>query len=387
MAKKIVLFTAIVSAALFIFAQEIQHESVVVNIEVQTRVFRGNNFIDNLTKNDFLLYEDGILQEIDAVYLIRKTEIEREETETKAEEAQPTFSPDVSRNIILNFDMKDYLPKIDEALDQFFENFLSPGDTLIVMTPVKTYNFKKEALSLLPKQEIAERLKEIVRKDILLGSIEYKSMMRDYMRLYRSELERDLKINMMQNKIRELQSNRYLPEKRMEDFADYLENMAGQKFVFYFYQNENLPIPPFDVGDPKYFEFITEIMSFVSFDPGKIKQTFSDSSISLHFLYVTRNRNSLRDIENRGSSDMTMQDISSNIFGILNGIAKATGGLTESSANVASMFKKASDATENYYLLYYTPKGYTMDGKFKNIEVKVKNKNYRITHRQGYFAN
>ena len=84
---------------------------------------------------------------------------------------------------------------------------------------------------------------------------------------------------------------------------------------------------------------------------------------------------------------MTMQDISSNIFGILNGIAKATGGLTESSANVASMFKKASDATENYYLLYYTPKDYTMDGKFKTKEVKVKDKNYRITHRQGYFAN
>ncbi len=75
------------------------------------------------------------------------------------------------------------------------------------------------------------------------------------------------------------------------------------------------------------------------------------------------------------------------MFGILNGIAKATGGLTESSDNLASMFKKASDATENYYLLYYTPKDYTMDGKFKTIEVKVKDKNYRITHRQGYFAN
>ncbi len=255
------------------------------------------------------------------------------------------------------------------------------------MTPVKTYNFNKEALSLVHKQEIAERLKEIVRKDIQLGSRDYKALMRDYMRLYRSEMEGDIKIYLMQEKIRELQNYSYLPEKRMEDFADYLEKMPGQKFVFFFYQNENLPIPTFAVEDPKGFEFIGEIMSFVAFDPGKIKQTFSDSSISLHFLYVTRNRSSLRDIESRGYSDMTMQDISSNMFGILNGIAQATGGLTESSANVASMFKKASDATENFYLLYYTPKNYTMDGKFKNIEVKVKNKNYRITHRQGYFAN
>ncbi len=387
MAKKVILCVAIVSAALFIFAQEIQHESVVVNIEVQTRVFRGNNFIDNLTKNDFLLYEDGILQEIDAVYLIKKTAIQREETEMKPEVARQTFVPDTSRNIVLNFDMKDYLPKIEEALDQFIGNFLSPEDTLIVMTPVKTYNFKKEALSLLPKEKIAERLKEIVRKDIQLGSRDYKSLMRDYMRLYRSEMELDFKLYLMQDKIREIQNNRYLPEKRMEDFANYLENMAGQKFVFFFYQNETIPIPPFAVEDPKHFEFISEIMNFVTFDPEKIKRIFSDSSISLHFLYVTRTRSSLRDIESRGTSDMTMQDISSNMFGILNGIAKATGGLTESSDNLASMFKKASDATENYYLLYYTPKDYTMDGKFKTIEVKVKDKNYRITHRQGYFAN
>ncbi len=385
MAKNIILCTAIMSAALFIFAQQITHEAVVVNIEVQVRVFRGSRFIDDLTKNDFLIYEDGKPQEIDAVYLIKKTKIEREDIEVKAKKTPQTFSPDVSRTIILNFDMKDYLPKIDEALDQFIENFLSPEDTLIVMTPVKTYNFKKEALSLVPKQEIAERLKEIVRKDIQLGSREYKSLMRDYMRLYRSEIE--FKLYLMQDKIREIQNNRYLPEKRMEDFANYLENTAGQKFVFFFYQNENLPIPPFEVDDPKYFEFITEIMNFVTFDPEKIKQTFSDSSISLHFLYVTRTRSSLRDVESRGSSDMTMQDLSSNMFGVLNGIAKATGGLTESSDNIASMFKKASDATENYYLLYYTPKDYTMDGKFKTIEVKVKDKNYRITHRQGYFAN
>jgi len=367
-AKKIILCVAIVSLSLFVLAQQITHEAVVVNIEVQVRVFRGNNFIDNLTKNDFLIYEDGKLQDVDAVYLIKKTKIQREDTEMKPEEAQKTFAPDVSRNLVLQFDMKDYLPKIDEALDQFIGNFISPGDSLTVMTPVKTYNFKKEALSFIPKEEIAEQLKEIVRRDINLGSIEYKSLIRDYMNLYRSEMEEDLKLYMMQDKIREIQSNRYLPEKRMDDFADYLKDMAGQKFVFFFYQNENLPLPPFEVEDPKYFEFIGEIMSFVAFDPEKIKQTFSDSSISLHFLYVTKSRYSLGDVENKGSSDMSMQDISSNMFGILGGIAKATGGLTESSANVSAMIKKAADATENYYLLYYTPKDYIMDGKFKNIE-------------------
>ncbi len=38
-------------------------------------------------------------------------------------------------------------------------------------------------------------------------------------------------------------------------------------------------------------------------------------------------------------------------------------------------------------MAYYTPKDNTRGGSFRNIEIKVKNKNYRITHRAGYFAN
>ncbi|MBL7084319.1 MAG: hypothetical protein ISS41_11920 [Candidatus Aminicenantes bacterium] len=68
-------------------------------------------------------------------------------------------------------------------------------------------------------------------------------------------------------------------------------------------------------------------------------------------------------------------------------LAKATGGITESSFNALSAFKKAADASENYYLLYYAPSDYKRDGKFKNIKVKVKGKNYKVTHRAGYFAN
>jgi len=33
-----------------------------------------------------------------------------------------------------------------------------------------------------------------------------------------------------------------------------------------------------------------------------------------------------------------------------------------------------------------TPKNYMADGKFKKIEVKVKGKKYKVTHRAGYIA-
>jgi hypothetical protein len=41
------------------------------------------------------------------------------------------------------------------------------------------------------------------------------------------------------------------------------------------------------------------------------------------------------------------------------------------------------DASKSYYLLSYHPPGCKKDGKFKEIEVKVKSQNYTITHRAG----
>ena len=89
MLKKIVLILLIVTGALVtlsLFSQE-RHESVVVNIEIPVRVFKGNTFIDNLSIDDFEIYEGGKLQKIAAVYLIQKTEVKKEQGEE-----QPLFS-------------------------------------------------------------------------------------------------------------------------------------------------------------------------------------------------------------------------------------------------------------------------------------------------------
>ncbi len=373
--------------SLAVLAQQISHETLVINIEVPVRVFKSGQFVDDLTINDFIIYEDGKPQQIEAVYLVKKTDIQREEAEMKKDEARKKFTPDVSRHFILLFEIMEYLPKIDEALNYFFEHVLSPGDTLIVVTPMKSYNFKKEALAVLSLEKIVERLKEIIRRDINLGSGEYKSLIRDYESLYRSEFEGNRKLFLMMEKIRELKNLRYVPEKNVRYFADFLKSMTGQKFAFFFYQKELLPYPNIPFESREYLDLQSEIASFMSFDVKKIKHAFSDSSISLHFLYVTKTQMIQGDVENMGPTGGDLQDMSIDIFNTFNEIAKATGGLSESSTNVASLLKKAADASENYYLLYYSPKDYKKDGKFKKIEVKVKNKNYRITHRAGYLAN
>ena len=127
--KKHSLFLAILVFSLTLFAQEIQEEAVAVNIEVPVRVFKGQAFIDDLTIDDFEIYEEGVLQNIEAMYLINKTEIKRKE------EIVTEFTPDSSRTYVLMFEIIEYLPKIGEVLDYFFESVIRPDDSLIIASP------------------------------------------------------------------------------------------------------------------------------------------------------------------------------------------------------------------------------------------------------------
>lgn len=92
------------------------------------------------------------------------------------------------------------------------------------------------------------------------------------------------------------------------------------------------------------------------------------------------------DVGKRKPLRVDLMDQSFSIFNAFREISKTTGGIADSSANVLASFKKAAAAAENYYLIYYSPKNYTNDGIFRKIEVKVKNKKYRIIHRAGYFG-
>ncbi len=67
-------------------------------------------------------------------------------------------------------------------------------------------------------------------------------------------------------------------------------------------------------------------------------------------------------------------------------MAEVTGGITESSTNISWSLNQAVRASENYYLLYYKPQNYIVDGTFKKIKVSVKGQNYRVIHRSGYIA-
>jgi VWFA-related protein len=373
------------------FGQDLQHEAVTINIEVPVRVFDGDRFVDDLTIEDFEVFEDGTLQEIAAVYLVKKTEIQREESELPRDTARQVFSPQVARHFVLLFEIQEYLPKLGEAVKYFFEEVLQPGDTLSAVTPLKTYHFKDEAFTKMSKAAMAEQLISKLKKDTKIANAEYWSLSR--------EVEDLIALKDMMLRLEQL---RYVEEKNLKSFSDYLRTKDGQKNVFLFYQKEVLPqmstqaLMDASSGNPSNPGVLFDLMDLydfyrrdITFDVKLIKRLFSDSSITIHFLYLTRISSRELDAQRMQSLlslGLTYVEQSEDIFSAFNEVAEATGGYTSSSNNAMDAFKKAVEASENYYLLYYRPQAYRADGRFRTIKVRVKGRSYRVLHRSGYLA-
>jgi VWFA-related protein len=196
----------------------------------------------------------------------------------------------------------------------------------------------------------------------------------------------DQKLYLLRQKIREFRQIRDLNEKKIFDFAEYLKDISGQKHVFLFYQRELFPYPEVPFESYEYLELMSELATLIPQNIDRIKQSFSDSSIAIHFLYITKPQKEIASEYNSRQQGVVWQDISEGIFNTFREMSQSTGGLTESSANIAFTLEKAAAASENYYLLYYSPKNYVADGEFREIKVRVKDQNYRVMHRAGYIA-
>ncbi len=419
--KKILLLFSIVFMGLVLFSQEIKEEATVINIEVPVRVFSGDTFIDNLTIDDFEVLENGIPQKIEAVYFVKKRSVERSQERKR-------FAPKTARSYFLFFELTDYDPKIADAINYFAHNVLAPGDNLAIVTSMKSYKMKNIAFEVSSRDEIARQLITIIRRDTLTGNSEYRNLIKELSSLAGS-LSSQMKLvqvpdvaqedsfsnltqpitdmssgsllegrtleeqlNLYENFMLRLDNLRKVNQQTLLDFAQYLSQQEGQKYVTIFYQKEFIPqIDPKLLNQtmslyqdrPVILQTISNLVDFyrreIPIDIEHIKQTYSDCSISIHFLYITR----MPDRE----YGLHMEDHTEDIFAAFREMAIATGGFIDSSAMADFLFKRAVEAIENYYLLYYSPVNYSSDGKFKEINIRVKNKDYRIFHRAGYFAN
>lgn len=398
--KKIMVI-GVLALGLTLFAQEITHESLVINVEVPVRVFKAGAFVDNLTIDDFEVFQDGVPQRIEAVYLIKKKAIERREEKTR-------FDPETSRNFYLFFEITDYDGKVGDAVDYFIDKVMVAGDNLTIITPMKTYRMKPETFDRLEPEQIKKQLKMLLRRDTLEGNSEYRNAVKELAALAKAlssvsgsqdefgtaeydGLELDVQIMMYADLLKKLEQVRSVDQKKLLDFAEYLRDKEGQKYVFLFYQREYIPqidqrtlnqYMSLNQDREDILHALTDLFSFhkreITFSIDKVKQAYADSSVSIHFLFFTKIAEYIPGVH--------MEEHSEDIYNAFREISEATGGLSETSANPKSLFQTAVAASENYYLLYYTPQNFKKDGKFKEIKVRVKEKDFKVLHRSGYFA-
>jgi VWFA-related protein len=398
----------------FLFAaaalpQHITHEVRVINIEVPVRVFEGERFVDHLKLDDFEVLEDGVPQKLEAVYLVRKTAVERGEAKSAALDEKPAFKPETARYFYLLFSLYEYNAKIPEALTYFFKNVLKPDDHLFIITPRSVYDMKKEAIGKVTLEKTVERLTKILRKDIQLGDAAYRAVLTDLKRMaaiggiekatgdktFEGEDEftaygaggMDEYFQKYRSDVETLEGLRAIDQNKLVKFADSLKKITGRKIVYLFYQKEFVPVLSKNflatlensvTLKPLINDLFEMFNRAARIDIGRIKEAFSDPTISVYFSYLTKL-----------TSDLSISQVaehSEDVFNSFDEIAKATGGATSSSTNPEYLMRQASQAAENYYLLYYSPKDKSTDGKFRTVTVRVKTGNYRLTHLAGYFA-
>ena len=402
--KKIIFFVTILVMIISLFPHQEQHSVTVRNIEVPVRVFVDQQFVDNLTIDDFEIYENGILQKIEALYLTNKNSISRQQ-ELKA------FSPQLARHYYLLFQIIEYNPKLEASIEYFFKNVLLPQDTLTLMTPQKNYHLSSAALQKKKKEAIAKEMLKLLRKDTKISSSAYRSSMNSLRGLVSaisggssmtsfdatSDLDQGasslgMLLRRYRNNLNKLEGLRMVDQNVFIQFATKVKSFPGQKHVFFFYEREFRPELSATVvnnlvanyqGEPSVLADIQDLFQFYQrherINTEKIYQAFTDASIRFNFLFVDR--------QERSSSGITMKEQSEDFFSAFRATAIATGGTVDTSTNPSAAFENALKAGENYYLLYYSPANYTSDGTYKKIEVKVKNQKCKVTYRQGYIAN
>ncbi len=396
----------IVSTAAFVLAAPLlaqeKYEVTVTSIAVPVRVMDGDNFVENLTVEDFDVLENLVPQKIQALYLVKKADIQRQQ-------GPQEFNPAVSRNFFLLFQLTEYNPKLTDLIDYLFRQVLLPTDTMVVQTPMKSYSLSPQALARKPKEELAEEMNSLLKKDIKTGNTEYNSLLTDLKRIVRNisgtttrgDIESDsvssntgleFMLNRYKDAVARMEEQRLIDERKIFRFAQALKRVEGQKNVFFIYQREFRPeIQPVVLNSlldsyqdqPNVMSDLQDMFQFYSRDLSvnaeQLKKAFADASINFNFIFMNK--------EPENISGIAMREQSEDVYRAFSQVATATGGIVDTSQNPVSGFKHAIESSEMYYLLYYSPENYQPDSRFKNILVRVKNPNYSVLHRLGYFAN
>ncbi len=375
-----------------LYSQDQIHERTrAINVEVPVRVFQGGEFVPGLTAGDFEILENGVPQDVLACYFI-----EGNKKETPAgpiPESQPVPSPVLSRTFILIFELNSFGKGARDALDYVVNQVLQKDDTLLIASPLRTYRIGPESKSRGNPAALAKALKTQLADDIDEASSELRFLISDYLSFALDEDEiGEARQASLKDILRRIRDHKTIDEARLAQMAKAYASIPGQKHVLLFLEEDSALTKRVrsaisDTADWELFKM--ELMRDVQFDVDQLSRLFGQNQLDFNFIFITASEGletSLLEVHPSDWGDLEKTDITGEFFSVFRKIAQMTGGVTISSRNPLASTKKTIEVADRYYLLYYQPKNAVMDGSFREIEVRVRGKDYSIFHRKGYLA-
>ena len=375
----------------------------VTDFEVPVRVFLNKQLVDNLRKEDFLLYEGGKLQKINGFY------IEKKKITVGEQEGAASAEPEgKGRYFVLVFKITEFNDQLKNGLDFLFGKLLRKTDELLIFINDKTFflsNLKnpESAKMMVSKILGSESVKAKQRLEQVLERINTELSYSKFSQILGGRMAQPAleMIKFLENYLLIWDNYRlkYLTPSVDDyyNFARYLQRIDREKWVINFYQIEMFPElkrtgemmqtirdqisilqgsnRPEDVFHSRALSTLLmkiniALNATTDFPAEEISKLFYKVNTVFHSIFINTTKTIL-------SQDLEYKRISSNLENSFREITDRTGGSLISSGNISQSVEKLTEKEDILYMLTYTPEEGEKVGK---LTVTTKNPDYKVVY-------
>ncbi len=376
----------------------------VTDFEVPVRVFFNKKMVDNLKKEDFLLYEGNKLQKINGFYIKRQKISIEEDTPAKAE----MKAEGGGRYFVLVFKITEFNDQLKKGIDFLFNKLFRKSDELLIFVNDKTFFIKnlsnlQTSKKLVSKTLRHESVKAKQRLSRILDTINTELSYSRFNLIFTSTMAQPANemIKFLEKYIFiwDTYRKKYLTPSVDEyyNFARYLQKIDKEKWVINFYQIEMFPklkragdmmtrikamissLQTSNRGEDVFHSRTLQnllmkinitLNAVTDFPAEEISKLFYKVNTIFHSIFINTTKTVL-------SQDLEYKRISSNLENSFREITERTGGSIISSGNIIKSVKKLTEKDDILYMLTYTPEEGKKAGK---IKVRTKNSDYKVIY-------
>ena len=371
----------------------------VINIDVVVTDRKGNP-VTGLKREDFQIFENGVPKTISNFYAVEGSKpvlVEAEPTATPAPVATREETPEqMKRRIIFYIDNLSMAPfnrnRVFKHMKEFVQTVMRPGDEALVATFNRSMKvrvpFTRDPVQIQQTLDIIAG-ESAMGTNIISERNQLESQIRDAQsydeavtaaRTYASSVEHDLRQSATS----------------LQGLMSTLAGLDGKKILVL--TSEGFPMQPGrevfyyidEVAKEKQWNFSGALLESMSFDSSHLIQSIAKSANANGITMYTIHAGGLTggdtfSAEHSQPTSFTVAHAAiSNTTESMHLMADMTGGLASiQTNNYALAFKRIQSDLESYYSLGYRAGTERVDRQ-RNIDVRVKNRNYIVRNRQTF---